>query len=168
MHVELIGADRVHRGQHHREVLRSTARHDSVDGNLLDGAFGEVWRYQCHHLVRVTHGALQNAGHQVLSRWHHRESVRPPSVEHHLVVVVESCNLHPARFEHRALEPGPEFVDPPGVNRQRASTGLEVGKVGPKGSLTGEVVPGVAVPAGGPGHLSSALDAYQGGDSVET
>ena len=112
-------------------------------------------------------GALQHPGHPSLGGWHHGETISPPLVEHRLVVVLEGGQVHPAGAEPRVLEPGPEFIDPPGVDRQRASTGLEVGKVGSKGGLAGEVMPGVAVPAGGPGHLGSALDTYQGGDRVE-
>ncbi len=45
VHVELVGAGRLERGEHDRQVLRQAARHHRVDRHLLDRALDEVRRH---------------------------------------------------------------------------------------------------------------------------
>ena len=57
VHVELVGARGLDRGDDHGQILRSTPGHHRVDRDLLDGAFHEVGRDDRDDLLRVAGGA---------------------------------------------------------------------------------------------------------------
>ena len=77
MDVELVGAGRLQRGQHDREVLGEAAGHDRVDGRLLHRALDEVRRHHGDLLAGIASGPAEHAEDAFRSRWDDRQAVRP-------------------------------------------------------------------------------------------
>ena len=107
VHVELVGAHRLHRGEHPREVLGETARHHGSDGDLLDGDVDEIGRDGRDDLVERSRRASEHAQHALLGRRHDGEAVGPPALEHQLELVLELGDLDAARAQDRGTEPHP-------------------------------------------------------------
>ena len=84
---------RFDRGEQHREVFRPAARHDGVDGELLDRGLPLPRRQDGDHLAPVAGRLPQELGHAALRRRDDRQAVGPAPLDVELVdgrvVVVE-------------------------------------------------------------------------------
>ena len=64
-----------HPGDHHRQIGRFAARHDGVDGDLLDRGVGVVGRHRSNHLSRGPSGGGQHSLHPLFGRRDNRQAV---------------------------------------------------------------------------------------------
>ncbi len=128
VHVELVVAHRLDRGQHPRQVLGQAAGHDGGDRDLLDGGVDEVGRNRGDDLVGRTRGAAEHLDDTFLGRRHDRQTVGPAAGEHHLDVVLGVGDLDPARSQDAAAVTNRQFVDEVGVDALRAASGPHRGQ----------------------------------------
>ena len=64
-----------HPGDHHRQIGRLAARHDGVDGDLLNRGVGVVGRHRSNHLIGGPSGGGQHGLHPLFGWRDHRQAV---------------------------------------------------------------------------------------------
>ena len=101
VHVELVGAGGLDRGEHDGQVLGPAPGQHGVDRDLLDRALDEVGRHDGDDLVGRPGRALEHAQHPGLGGRHDGQAVGPAAVEHRLDLVLELAELDPAAAQRR-------------------------------------------------------------------
>lgn len=154
--VERVGADRLDRGDHPREVLGTAPGHHRVDGDLLDRDLDQIGRHDGDDLVGGSGGALEHAQHPGLAGWDHGQAVGPAAVEQGLHLVLEPGQFHPPRPEPRPREPSEELIGEVGVDALGTTARPEIGQVRTEIGETRQLLPRPPGPPDGAVDLLSA------------
>ena len=140
--VELVGARRLDRGQHPRQVLGLAAGHHRVDRHLLDGHLDEVGRHDRHDLVGRA-GRARRASAAPAPRSAARPAARRSSRGR--TSSRSRPRRRPARCAATASTTPPNrtrsVVDEIGVDAQRSAAGPERGQVVAESGDAGERCP---------------------------
>ena len=165
--VELVGADRLDRGEHHRQILGQAARHHRVDRHLLDRGRREIGRHHRDHLVGRARRAGEHREHAALGRRHHRQPVGPAAREQRLRLVFERRERDAARREIVCLEAHRQIGRDVRIDAQRAAAGPPLGEARAEPGDSRELLPVAAMPADRALHLDAILDANQCRDRLD-
>ena len=135
--VELVGAHRLDRGDHPRQVLGLAAGHHRVDRDLLDRDLDEVGRHDGDDLVGCAAWCPPAcAAPAPRSAASTGQSVGEAAVEQHLHLVLEVGQLESSRPQHAAAEPGTKRVDEIGVDAHRAAARVaSTGRSSPRSAM---------------------------------
>ncbi len=159
--LNVVGAGRLERRQHDRQVLRETAGHHRVDRDLLDRALDEVGRNDRDDVGRIAGGARAHAGDPLGGRRHEGEPVAPTARVHRLALVLGVAELDRAGLQLRGDQGNEAGVDDFGIVRSRPASGTPVGETDAEIVDAGELLPPAALPADEPVDLVPVLHANQ-------
>ena len=76
--VEQRIGDRLHGGDHHRQVFRPATSHHRIDGDPLHRRLTLARRQRSHHLIAGPRRCRQHLLHRCFGRWNDWQPVRPP------------------------------------------------------------------------------------------
>ena len=147
--------------QHDRHVFRLAARHDGVDGHLLDRAGREVGRDLAYDFVRLALGAAQHAQDAFVGRRHDGQPVAPATLEAGFDRIVPFADRHRARLEARVAVARDQGLLHAGLDAFRSAARLPGRQPVARRRRAGEARPFGAIPAHRPLDLAAVLQADQ-------
>jgi hypothetical protein len=135
VHVELVVADGLDRGDDPGQVLGQAAGHDGRDRDLFDGGLNEVGRNDRDDLVGWSRGAFEHGEHSLGGWGHERQTIAPPHAMHVLEFVFGLGEVEVSRSKERSGVPGTQGVDEIRVDAHRSATWTLFGKAEVLGEL---------------------------------
>ena len=130
-----------------RTTGRLAARHDRVNGHLLDAALDQIWRHHRHGLVRLTRAAVEHRQHALGRGRNQGQAVGPAAGHHGLELVLERGQLHTTRAQLRGAEARGQYGCPIGVNTERATARAQLGQPRSQSMQAAEALPLAPMPA---------------------
>ena len=131
MYVVVVGENRFGSCQYHRQVLRLTARHHSVDGNLFHGHHTHVWGHFTEDFLGIFGSARQHRDHAFRRRRYKWQTVREALIEHELDFVVLTAYVNASRAYGAAFCHRPQTRLMRWIDRQGSAARAPLRQAGP-------------------------------------